>query len=238
MTEQSDTSSERMRPIRSFVLREGRLTDGQRRALEELWPRYGVDAEQRIDPPALFGREAPVWLEIGFGNGEALRHMAGQHPEIDFLGIEVHRPGVGRLMNALAEDGLTNVRVLRADAAEIVRERIPDAALDRVLVFFPDPWPKKRHHKRRLIQPAFLDALARVLRPGGQLHLATDWPDYAEHMRTVVDGHPAFEHTGADEHQRPAYRPATHFEERGERKGHPVRDLLYRRAPDAATGTT
>ncbi len=151
-----------MRPIRSFVLREGRLTDGQRRALEELWPRYGVDAEQPIDPPALFGREAPVWLEIGFGNGEALRHMAGQHPEVDFLGIEVHRPGVGRLMNALAEDGLTNVRVLRTDAAEVVRERIPDGALDRVLVFFPDPWPKKRHHKRRLIQPAFLDALARV----------------------------------------------------------------------------
>jgi tRNA (guanine-N7-)-methyltransferase len=128
--------------------------------------------------------------------------------------------------------------VLRADAAEIVRERIPDGALDRVLVFFPDPWPKKRHHKRRLIQPAFLDGLARVLRPGGQLHLATDWPDYAEHMHAVLDGHPAFEHTGADERQRPAYRPATHFEARGQRKGHPVRDLLYRRARDAVADAT
>ena len=229
MSDQPDMTDERMRPISSFVLREGRLTDGQRRALEELWPRYGVDATQTIAPPALFGREAPVWLEIGFGNGEALRHMAGRHPEVDFLGIEVHRPGVGRLMNALAEDGLTNVRVLRADAAEVVRERIPEAALDRVLVFFPDPWPKKRHHKRRLIQPAFLDALARVLVPDGQLHLATDWMDYAAHMHTVLDAHPAFEHTGADETERPPYRPATHFEQRGTHKGHDVRDLLYRR---------
>lgn len=234
MTDTAETPPERMRPIRSFVLREGRLTDGQRRALDELWPRYGVDRDTPIDAPALFGREAPLWLEIGFGNGEALRHMAALHPEIDFLGIEVHRPGVGHLLKALDEDGRDNVRVVRADAAEVVRERIPAATLDRVLIFFPDPWPKKKHHKRRLIQPAFADALARVLRPGGHLHLATDWGDYADHMRAVLDPHPAFVDTAAGNAERPAYRPQTHFEARGERKGHSVRDLIYRRsdAPD------
>ena len=236
MTDNADTSPERMRPIRSFVLREGRLTEGQRRALDELWPRYGVEPEGIIDPPALFGREAPLWLEIGFGNGEALRHMARLHPEIDFLGIEVHRPGVGHLLKALDEDGLANVRVIRADAAEVVREHMPVAGLDRVLIFFPDPWPKKKHHKRRLVQPAFADALARVLRPGGHLHLATDWADYAEHMRAVLDPHPAFVNTGDGPCPRPAYRPETHFEARGARKGHAVRDLIYRRAGASNAG--
>ena len=219
------------RPIRSFVLREGRLTHAQRRALDTLWPRYGVDASAAIEPHRLFGREAPVWLEIGFGNGEALRHMARLRPDVDFLGIEVHRPGVGHLLNALAADGLDNVRVINADAAEVVRERLPAAILDRVLVFFPDPWPKKRHHKRRLIQPIFADAIARVLAPGGHLHLATDWADYAEHMRAVLDPHAAFVNTAGEQGwaERPDYRPATRFEQRGTRKGHSVHDLLYRR---------
>lgn len=232
MTDTPEPSSERMRPIRSFVLREGRLTEGQRWALEELWPRYGVEPDGVIDSPALFGREAPVWLEIGFGNGEALRHMAARHPEVDFLGIDVHRPGVGHLLKALAADGITNVRVIRADAAAVVRECLPRASLDRVLVFFPDPWPKKRHHKRRLIQPAFADALARVLRPGGHLHLATDWDDYAAHMRAVLDPHPAFVDTGGERGEHALRRPETRFEARGERKGHAVHDLVYRRVVD------
>ncbi len=234
MTDTTDTPPERMRPIRSFVLREGRLTEGQRRALDALWPRYGLDPDSRIDGAALFGREAPLWLEIGFGNGEALHHMAALHPEVDFLGIEVHRPGIGHLLRSLDEDGIDNVRVMRADAAEVVRERMPTGSLERVLVFFPDPWPKKRHHKRRLIQPAFADALARVLRPGGHLHLATDWADYAEHMRAVLDPHPGFVDTVGGRAGRPVYRPPTRFEARGARKGHAVHDLIYRRARSGA----
>ena len=233
MTQESTPTGEHLRPIRSFVLREGRLTEGQRRALERLWPRYGAEPDQLADPAALFGRTAPLWLEIGFGNGEALRHMAAMHPEVDFLGIEVHRPGVGRLLAALEADGRANVRVLRADAAEIVRQSLPPASLDRVLVFFPDPWPKKKHHKRRLIQPAFAAALARVLRPGGYLHLATDWADYAEWMRTVLAAEPAFVPSDHDPQERPAYRPPTHFEQRGERKGHAVFDLLYQRVAES-----
>ena len=220
------------RPIRSFVLREGRLTHAQRRALDTLWPRYGVDPAGTIAPQALFGRRAPLWLEIGFGNGEALHHMAQLRPDVDFLGIEVHRPGVGHLLNALAADDVDNVRVINADAAEVIRDCLPAGILDRVLVFFPDPWPKKRHHKRRLIQPDFVDVIARVLAPGGHLHLATDWADYADHMRAVLDPHAAFVNTAGDAGwaERPDYRPATRFEQRGARKGHTVHDLLYRRA--------
>lgn len=218
------------RPIRSFVRREGRLTPAQQRALDELWPFYGLDdAGQRLQPQAIFGRTAPLWLEIGFGNGEALRHMAGLYPQIDFLGIEVHRPGVGHLLNGLAADGLSNVRVMTGDASEILRDQVAASLLSRVLVFFPDPWPKKRHHKRRLIQPAFVDELARVLQPGGLLHLATDWADYAEHMHAVLGAHAAFDNTAPEGAERPAYRPPTRFEERGLRKGHTVADLLYRR---------
>jgi tRNA (guanine-N7-)-methyltransferase len=225
----STATPEAQRPIRSFVLRQGRLTRGQERALTRLWPRYGVAPTDILDLAALFGRTAPVWLEIGFGHGEALRHMAARHPEIDFLGLEVHRPGVGHLLNGLEADGLTNVRVLRADAAEVLQACMPAAGLARVLVFFPDPWPKKRHHKRRLIQPGFADALAAVLAPGGHLHLATDWGDYAEHMRAVLDPHAAFINTAEGWAERPAYRPETRFEQRGTDKGHAVYDLLYRR---------
>lgn len=223
------------RPLRSFVLREGRLTPAQRRALTDHWPRFGLDPAGVLDWAAIFGRQAPVWLEIGFGNGEALRHMAALHPELDFVGIEVHRPGVGRLLNGLAEDGLTNVRVIRADAAEVLRDHVAAASLARMLVFFPDPWPKKRHHKRRLIQPGFVAELARVLAPEGRLHLATDWADYAEHMQAVLDAAPTFDNTVAGWAERPSYRPQTRFELRGQNKGHEVHDLIYRRVPGEET---
>ncbi|MDZ7829044.1 MAG: tRNA (guanosine(46)-N7)-methyltransferase TrmB [Halofilum sp. (in: g-proteobacteria)] len=219
-----------MRPIRSFVLREGRLTPAQDKALAELLPRYGIEpGDGPLDLGACFGRKAPVWLEIGFGNGEALHYMATQHPEIDFLGVEVHRPGIGRLLRAIDDEGLTNVRVFRGDAVELLRDHIGDCTLSRVLLFFPDPWPKKRHHKRRIVQPAFVREIARVLEPGGILHLATDWEDYAWHMREVLDASPEFSNTADGWADRPEYRPRTHFEQRGERKGHRVHDLLYRR---------
>ncbi|MEX1080667.1 MAG: tRNA (guanosine(46)-N7)-methyltransferase TrmB [Halofilum sp. (in: g-proteobacteria)] len=228
MPDSSDTAEPRVRPLRSFVLREGRLTSAQQRALTELWPRYGLTPNGTLDFSAIFGRQAPVWLEIGFGNGEALHHMAGLYPEIDFVGIEVHRPGVGRLLNALERDGLTNVRVICADASEVIRGHIARGALERVLVFFPDPWPKKRHHKRRLIQPDFTAELVRVLPSGGMLHLATDWADYAEHMQAVLTAEPGLENTADGGARRPEYRPQTRFELRGVNKGHAVVDLLYR----------
>jgi tRNA (guanine-N7-)-methyltransferase len=232
VSEQATDNDRRWRPVRSYVLREGRLTPGQQQALQTLWPAYGLvppPAGRRIDFSAAFGREAPVWLEIGFGNGDALRRIAARHPEVNCLGIEVHRPGIGHLLKGLAADGLTNVRVMRADAAEVLREHVADATLARVLVFFPDPWPKKRHHKRRLVQPAFAGEMARVLAPGGLVHLATDWSDYAEHMRSVLDTEPGLDNTVSGWAERPAYRPRTRFEARGERKGHEVFDLIYRR---------
>lgn len=220
----------RMRPIRSFVLREGRLTPAQQRAIDQLLPRYAIEpGPGPLDPASLFGRQAPVWLEIGFGNGDALQHMAAAHPEIDFIGAEVHRPGVGRLLRAIDTKGLTNIRIFNGDATELLHTRVTDGALSRVLLFFPDPWPKKRHHKRRIVQPDFVREIARVLEPGGVFHLATDWEDYAEHMQAVVDAAPEFERLDNDCAQRPACRPRTHFEQRGERKGHRVHDLLYRR---------
>jgi len=232
MSEASSETARRHRPVRSFVLREGRLTPAQQRALETLWPHYGIDrpaSGDGIDWPRAFGRNAPLWLEIGFGNGDALRRIAALHPQINCLGIEVHRPGVGHLLQGLAQDGLTNVRVIRADAAEVLREHVAAAAFERVLVFFPDPWPKKRHHKRRLIQPSVATELARVIAPGGHLHLATDWPDYAEHMHAVLSAEPRFANTADAWAERPAYRPRTRFEARGEGKGHPVFDLIYQR---------
>lgn len=232
MTQQATEANRRRRPVRSYVLREGRLTPAQERALDELWPRYGLDRPAeggRIDFAAAFGRSAPVWLEIGFGNGDALRHVAARHPGVNCVGIEVHRPGVGHLLRGLADDGLENVRVLRADAAEVLRHHVADGALARVLVFFPDPWPKKRHHKRRLVQPGFAAEVARVLAPGGIVHLATDWDDYAGHMQGVLDTEPALESTAGGRAERPGYRPRTRFEARGERKGHGVSDLIYRR---------
>jgi tRNA (guanine-N7-)-methyltransferase len=212
------------RPVRSFVRREGRTTAAQKRALAELYPRYGLSpGDSLIDFAAAFGRAAPVALEIGFGNGDALARQAAAHPETDYLGIEVHRPGVGRLLARLAAEGLANVRVVCADAKEVLARNIPDESLAAVYVLFPDPWPKKRHHKRRLVQPEFAQLVRRKLKPGGVLHLATDWPAYAEHMETVLNAAEGFAPAEA------AARPGTKYEARGRRLGHPVRDLAYAR---------
>ncbi len=221
-----------LRGIRSFVRREGRFTPGQRRALEELWPRFGVTPAGTIDFEALFGRRAPVVLEIGFGNGAALAAMAAAAPEKNFLGVEVHRPGVGGLLQRLAEQGLTNVRVAQADAKALMEQSIPDGSLDAVYLFFPDPWPKKRHHKRRLLQPEFAELARRKLAVGGVFHAATDWAPYAEHMLAVLTAAPGYTNlAGPGAYaSRPSYRPLTKFEARGQRLGHGVWDLLFERA--------
>jgi tRNA (guanine-N7-)-methyltransferase len=220
------------RPIRSFVRREGRFTDAQRRAFEALLPTYGVpDGTTEIDFDRLFGRAAPVHLEIGFGNGDALVAMAAAHPENNYLGIEVHRPGVGALLRRVAAAELTNVRVASVDAAEFLARRVPDGSLSAVYLFFPDPWPKQRHHKRRLVQPGLAALMGRKLRAGGLWHLATDWEDYAHHMLAVLAALPGFENAAAPGPfaARPAFRPETRFERRGQRLGHAVWDLVFRR---------
>ena len=216
------------RRIRSFVLRQGRMTHAQNRALDELLPKYTLP-EGTLDLTALFGRDARRSLEIGFGNGETLVELARRHPDEDFLGVEVHRPGVGRLLNALQAGGLTNVRVACDDAVKLCGECLPDASLDAVLIYFPDPWPKKRHHKRRLLQPEFAALLARRLKPGGRLHFATDWEDYAAQALAVLAACPGLENTAARYAPRPAERPATRFEQRGLKLGHAVFDLVFRR---------
>lgn len=225
-------SVEHPRSIRSFVLRAGRLTDAQRRALDELWPRFGIDFEPRpLDLDAVFGRSAARVVEIGFGNGENLAALAARHPERDFLGIEVHPPGVGRLLLALAAADLRNVRVSGHDAVEVLEAQIPERSLDEVQILFPDPWHKKRHHKRRLVQPPFVECVARRLKPGGLLRLATDWQPYAEHMREVLGACAALESLAADGAymERSPERAPTRFEQRGERLGHDIRELAYRR---------
>ena len=228
-----ENKSDRRR-IRSFVRREGRITRGQQRALEELWPKYGINPDSSVDLDRLFGRAAPRTLEIGFGNGEALARMAAHEPQQDFIGIEVHRPGVGHLLRLLEERGIGNVRIYNADAVRVLEQCLPDNSLDRVLLFFPDPWHKKRHHKRRIVQPGFVDVLARKLKPGGILHMATDWEDYAEHMLAVMQASDAFRNcAGTGNYSpRPDYRPATRFEQRGLRLGHAVRDLVFERLPE------
>lgn len=221
----------RHRPIRSFVRREGRLTVGQRRALEQLLPRYGLDPE--AEPQAvvrLLEGPRPVTVEIGFGNGESLAQQAAAEPGRLFLGIEVHRPGVGHLLQIIEREGLENLRVICADAVEVLKGAVPDASLDCVQIFFPDPWPKKRHHKRRIVQPEFVRLLARKLRPGGRLHLATDWEDYALWMREVMEAAAEFDGAnGPDGFADRGSRPPTKFEHRGERLGHGVWDLVYLR---------
>lgn len=220
------------RRIRSYVRREGRLTPGQQRALDTLMPRFGIEYhDQRLDLDGIFGRAAPRTLEIGCGNGDTLLDLARRHPDRDFIGIEVHRPGIGRILMGVEEHGLTNVRVICHDAVEVLEHMIPPESLDAVLLFFPDPWHKKRHHKRRIVQPDFVARVVRALRPGGLFHLATDWQDYAEHMLRTVDASTAFSNLAGAGHfsPRPAERPLTRFEQRGLRLGHGVWDLLYRR---------
>ena len=219
------------RRIRSFVRRAGRLTRAQARALEALWPAYGLDTgDDPLDLAAAFGREAPRILEIGFGDGECLAELAARHPDRDYLGIEVHEPGVGHLLLALERNGTDNVRCIARDATEVL-PLIPPRSLRGVHLFFPDPWPKKRHHKRRIVQPAFLESVGRVVAPGGYLHMATDWEPYAEHMLAVGNAAPGWKNTSPDEGyvSRPDTRPETKFERRGQRLGHTVRDLVFRR---------
>ncbi len=227
------------RSIRSFVVRGGRITAAQQRALDELWPRYGVAFEpQPLDLDALFGRGAPRVVEIGFGNGEHLAALAAAHPERDYLGIEVHRPGVGHLLLALERLALSNVRASCHDAVEVFEQQLPPASLDEVLVLFPDPWHKKRHHKRRLIQEPFVELIAQRLKPGGRLLLATDWQPYAEHMLDVISRCAQLENLSPDGTfaPRPAEREPTRFEKRGHRLGHGVWDLAFARKPDASGG--
>ena len=221
-----------LRSIRSYVRRESRITPAQVRALGELWPRYGIpEGTAPLDWPTVFGRRAPVILEIGFGNGEALAAAAAAHPENNYLGIEVHRPGAGSLLRRLETQDLHNVRVMLGDAKETLERRVADASLTAVHLFFPDPWPKKRHHKRRLVQPDFAALVARKLGPGGHFHLATDWLDYAEHMKTVLSQTPGL--VAVSEPGRVVAlagdRPPTRFERRGRRLGHAVCDLLFLR---------
>ena len=226
-----NTEIQHPRKIRSFVRREGRITPAQQRALHELWPRFGLETTGQPDLDACFGRSAPRTLEIGFGNGRSLADMAEHAPELDFIGIEVHRPGVGRLLIELETRALTNVRVFCADALDVLGGCLPDASLDRVLLFFPDPWPKKRHHKRRILQPPFIELVASKLKPGGTFHMATDWENYAEQMLEAMTRSPAFTNCATDNgySPRPAYRPETKFERRGRRLGHGVWDLVFRR---------
>ena len=230
------TNDERpQRRIRSFVLREGRLTPGQQRAFDTLWPTWGIDFRQQPpDLAASFGNDNPVYLEIGFGNGESLAEMARRHPDRNYLGVEVHRPGVGHLLLKLEESGCGNVRVIRHDAVEVMQQMLPAAGLSGVYLFFPDPWHKKRHHKRRIVQPAFVDSLARVIRPGGLFHAATDWQDYARHMMDMLSAdRRQFENAAGPGRffARPADRPLTKFEQRGQRLGHGVWDLIFTRRP-------
>lgn len=222
-----------MRRVRSFVLREGRLTRGQQRALETLWPVYGLErANGVLDRQETFGRRAPLVLEIGYGMGQSLLAMAAAEPERDFVGIEVHRPGVGALLMGIEERGLDNLRSYCDDAVEILEECIPDASLSRLQLYFPDPWPKKKHHKRRIVQPAFIDLVQRKLENGGVLHMATDWQDYAEHMLEVMQAAQGWRNASdsGDFSPRPTWRPETRFERRGECLGHGVWDLIYRKA--------
>jgi len=225
-------AAEHPRSIRSFVTRSGRITQAQQRALVQLWPKYGIEfAPAPLDAQALYGRDAPRTLEIGFGNGENLAALARAHPERDFLGIEVHRPGVGRLLHTLESQGLTNVRLICEDAVEVLARQIVPQWLQEILVFFPDPWPKKRHHKRRLVQPPFVQLLAERLASGGVLRIATDWQPYALEMLATLSATPQLHNLAADGSfvPRPAERAPTRFERRGERLGHEVWDLAFRR---------
>ena len=208
------------------------MTALQERALEQLWPKYGLEPDEALlDLDVLFGRSAPRLLEIGFGMGDALVEMAAVHPENDYIGIEVHRPGVGRVLSRVDEQGSDNVRVFCHDAIEVLKKQIPDGSLDRVLLFFPDPWHKKRHNKRRIVQATFVEMVRSKLKPGGIFHMATDWQEYAEWMMALMNDAEGFENLagGGLYSERPDYRPVTKFERRGHRLGHGIWDLLFKK---------
>ena len=227
-----DDQAEQRRPIRSFVRRAGRLTPSQQRALDDLWPSCGIDyAEQHLDFEDLFGRMAPVVLEIGFGNGETLVQQAVENPDFDYLGIEVHDPGIGHCLIAARKAGVTNLKLIAHDAIDVLETQIPSGTLRRINLYFPDPWPKKRHHKRRLVQPSFLALCAGRLESNGTLHIATDWANYAEHIDDVFTDSDLFECGGRREHNgdQPLDRPTTKFERRGLKKGHRIWDWRFNR---------
>lgn len=226
----------RRRSVRSFVIRAGRMTAAQRRALDELGERYLIAFHgEPLDLNRLFGRPAARTVEVGFGAGDALIALAGSEPARDFLGIEVYPPGVGRLLARCHDEGLENVRVAMADALDVLERWLVPSSVEEVLVWFPDPWPKKRHHKRRLVQPGFAALLHRALQPDGRLHLATDWEPYAEHMFEVLDSHPGFSNCAAPDRfmPRPERRRETRFESRGRSRGHRVFDLAWRAVKSA-----
>ncbi len=219
-----------IRKIRSFVRREGRLTRGQQRGLEKIWPHYGIEYDiGSLDLDKIFGRSAFRVLEIGFGNGASLAEQAQQHPEMDFLGIEVHRPGVGNLLQVIEREDLTNIRVMQEDAVDILRKQILLHSLNKVQLFFPDPWHKKKHHKRRIVQLEFAGLLHERLKQGGIFHMATDWQHYAEHMLTIMNTAPGYRNMSESNNYvpRPESRPITKFEKRGHRLGHGVWDLMF-----------
>lgn len=220
-------------PVRSYVLRGGRTTPAQSKALETLWPQFGIELSDgiHIDFQSVFKRRAPVVLDIGFGNGESVYHAALMHPDEDIIGVEVHQPGVGALLLKVAEAAASNIRVIRADAVEILTHHIASSSLSAVRLYFPDPWPKKRHHKRRLVQPGFVSLVADRLIPGGTFHLATDWAPYAEHMLETLTACAALENCSPDDTYipRPDIRPVTRFERRGLKYDQPAHDLLFER---------
>ncbi|GIU09801.1 tRNA (guanine-N(7)-)-methyltransferase [Shewanella sp. c952] len=221
-----------LRKVRSFVLREGRLTKGQAQAMEQQWPSMGLDyTPEAIDLVEVFGREADTVLEIGFGMGGSLVEMAKASPELNFIGIEVHKPGVGACLSVAAEAGVTNLRVYHHDALEVLENSIAEGSLARVQLFFPDPWHKKRHHKRRIVQAPFAELIRSKLKVGGVFHLATDWENYSEHMLEVMNAAPGYKNQSAtgDVVERPEHRPLTKFEARGHRLGHGVWDLMFER---------
>ncbi len=218
------------RTVKSFVLRQGRASNAQQRAWDTLFPRYGIAfSGQPIDAQSIFGRASPLIVEIGSGMGETSVAIAKAHPENDYIAIEVHLPGVGSLLKSIDEEGLANLRVIRHDAVDVLEQMISEGSLTGLHIFFPDPWPKKRHNKRRLIQPPLVALAASRLGPGGYLHLATDWEPYAEHMLEVLAAEPLLENTAAGYSPRPAWRPQTKFEARGLKLGHAVRDLVFLR---------
>lgn len=216
--------------IRSFVIRAGRITAAQKKAFDDHWPGLGLSLfAGAIKPAEVFGRDAPLVLEIGFGMGDSLLAMARSEPEKNFIGIEVHPPGVGRIINLAVQEELSNLRLYMADAMDVLNDCIPDGSIDRLQLYFPDPWHKKKHHKRRIVQPQFVQQLAPKLKVGGVLHMATDWQAYAEHMLEVMSSAQGFRNKASEGgySPRPDYRPITKFEKRGERLGHGVWDLLF-----------
>lgn len=221
-----------LRKIRSYVMRSGRMSERYRNAMDTHWESVGLNPAAPLQPETVFGRQAPLVVEIGFGMGDSLLEMAAAHPDTDFIGIEVHEPGVGRVVFHVQDRGLKNLKVYRVDAVEVLTHCIPDGSVDRLQLYFPDPWHKKKHHKRRLVQTEFAALVRQKLKYNGQWHIATDWENYAEHCIEVMSTADGFSNVAGDKHfvEKPDYRPQTKFERRGERLGHGVWDMLFTKA--------